>query len=71
MEKRNIPGFTGEVSLSKKPQYYRHAMRHAAEVGRVLPQALIVRGGNLIFCYDEGGFSGCWVVAKVGPRTIM
>jgi hypothetical protein len=68
----SMPGFTAEASLAKAEQHYSHAAgAGAAEAGMVRPQGLSVRNGHLIYCYDEGGFSGCVDLGYVGPRTLM
>jgi hypothetical protein len=68
----SMPGFTAEASLAKAEQHYSHAAgAGAAEAGMVRPQGLSVRNGHLIYCYDEGGFSGCVDLGRVGARTAI
>lgn len=67
-----IPGFTAEASLAKTMQHYVLASGAAAEAGRVLPQGLFVSpNGDLIYCYNEGGFSGCFTVRRHIAYTLM
>lgn len=59
-----IPGFTAEASLGKIKGSYALTSEAPAETGKILPQGTLVRqtgdGVDIIHCYDEGGFSGCW-----------
>ena len=67
------PGFTAEASLAKTAQHYGLGPAGTAGAGRVIPQGLFVNPGNghLIYCYDEGGFSGCVDLGYRGPFTLM
>ncbi|HXN74642.1 MAG TPA: hypothetical protein VN861_19000 [Candidatus Acidoferrales bacterium] len=60
----NTPGFTAEASLDNRNSRYDLTLEHSAEAGRVLPQGLNCRsdegGITCTFCWDEGGFSGCF-----------
>ena len=57
-----MPGFTAEASLRQATTgYWAEAV--SLEAGRVLPQGLFVNlHGDLIYCFDEGGFSGCFTI---------
>ena len=68
-----MPGFTAEASLVKTKQRHALAPVAAANAGRVVPQGLFVNPSNhhLIYCYDEGGFSGCVDLGYRGPITLM
>jgi hypothetical protein len=70
-DEMRMPGFTAEASLAEK-LHYLLAVKPAAEGGKVVPQGLYVNGaGHLIYCYNEGGFSGCIDFGRVGARTLM
>jgi hypothetical protein len=60
----NTPGFTAEASLGNRNERYALTLEHSAEGGKVLPQGLNCRsddfGTTCTFCWDEGGFSGCF-----------
>jgi hypothetical protein len=68
-----MPGFTAEASLAKTKQHYALAAAPRADAGRVVPQGLFVNPTNhhLIYCYDEGGFSGCVDLGYRGPIYLM
>jgi hypothetical protein len=67
-----MPGFTAEASLAKTEQHYANAAgASASSAGQVLPQGLYVNNGHLWYCYDEGGFSGCVDLGRVGARTAI
>ena len=60
-----IPGFTAETSLGKVMGSYVLTPGAQAETGGVAPQGLwVTPWGDLIFCYNEGGFSGCFTIHK-------
>ncbi len=58
----NIPGFTAEASFGKMMESYVLTSDAPAETGRVLPQFCRRSGDGFdcTYCWDEGGFSGCY-----------
>jgi hypothetical protein len=68
-----MPGYTAEASLTKTKQHYSLAPAATADAERVIPQGLFINptNGHLIYCYDEGGFSGCVDLGYRGPITLM
>jgi hypothetical protein len=64
------PGFTAEASLNKKKDAYALTLNFAGGEGKVLPQfCRSDEGGTTCtYCWDEGGFSGCYSVRL--PRAL-
>lgn len=61
----SMPGFTAETSLGKMRDSYVLTTEARAETGRVLPQGFhVTPNGDLIFCYNEGGISGCFTIHR-------
>ncbi len=61
----SMPGFTAETSLGNIMRSYILTSRAQAETGGVAPQGLIVTPwGDLVYCYNEGGFSGCFTIHR-------
>jgi hypothetical protein len=66
-----LPEFTAEASLGKIEEPYISTSGTTAEAGRILPQGYVhTPGGGLIYCYNEGGFSGCFTI-RTGLHTLM
>jgi len=64
-----LPNFTAEASLGETKKQYTLCSRIEAEAGKVVPQGYILSpNGDLWYCYDEGGFSGCFQIGS-GRRT--
>ncbi|HEV2177601.1 MAG TPA: hypothetical protein VGW33_10445 [Terriglobia bacterium] len=66
----SAPGFTAEASLGKIRENYVPTSRTQAETGGVQPQGIwVTQWGDIIYCYDEGGFSGCTTVGHIHRFT--
>jgi len=64
-----LPEFTAEASLGKIREGYLLASKALAATGSVVPQGLwVTPWGDIVYCYNEGGFSGCFTIHKAVNR---
>ncbi len=68
----SIPAFTAEASLGKPTESYVLRSDAPATTGKVEPQGLwVTQWGDIIYCYNEGGFSGCTTVGHVRQHVLF
>jgi len=67
-----IPGFTAQASLGKTKEHYDLTSGTTVAAGKIVPQGFInTPNGDLVYCYNEGGFSGCFTVMHHHAYTLM
>ena len=66
-----LPEFTAESALGRSSESYAAAPAVTSATGSIQPQGYVhTPGGGLIYCFNEGGYSGCFTIRTGHPQTL-